>query len=234
MNLQIQFPTTDGEPTLSVHADNGHHEIACGQAVLDLTDPAGIRHQAVLTPVDKDVSCLKCKRFVGIATPTETIARAQAEQRAAVELARAEGDPWSMIAMALGTSPQAAHERFAKELLEHPTTLSKSDQRAAAWHRLFVDQKAEFRVTRGNIKKMDGLSWEIKWPDGLTIEIDVDKIGPNDWTMESRSTDRPSRPIVLTQLPWGNLVMESYDLIERWRQLDCGDVVTTSVPTQQS
>jgi hypothetical protein len=51
-----------------------------------------------------------------ITETTETIRRAQAKQREAVQVARARGIPWSLIAEALGTTRQSAHERFAEKV----------------------------------------------------------------------------------------------------------------------
>jgi hypothetical protein len=48
-----------------------------------------------------------------IAAAVEMIRQARAERNEAVQAARACGVTWSRIAEALGTSRQAAHERFA-------------------------------------------------------------------------------------------------------------------------
>lgn len=47
-----------------------------------------------------------------IIAATEALAAAQDSLRQAVAQARAGGDSWTVIAAALGTSKQAAHERF--------------------------------------------------------------------------------------------------------------------------
>lgn len=130
MNLQIQFPSTEGEPTLCVHANNGHDEIACGQRILDWTDPeTGMRHQAVLTPVDKEIDCGRCLRIAEVASATETVHLAEAEQREAVQDARADGISWGTIAGALGTTRQSAHERFAKDETKEPNILTRTRTR---------------------------------------------------------------------------------------------------------
>jgi hypothetical protein len=49
-----------------------------------------------------------------IAEATEEIRRAQARQLEAVQVARARGISWNVIAVALGVSRQAARQRFAE------------------------------------------------------------------------------------------------------------------------
>lgn len=51
-----------------------------------------------------------------IAEATETIRQAQARQREAVQIARARGISWNLIAVSLGVSRQAARERFADKV----------------------------------------------------------------------------------------------------------------------
>jgi hypothetical protein len=46
---------------------------------------------------------------------TETIRVAEWKRREAVQLARARGISWNLIAVALGVSRQAARQRFAKD-----------------------------------------------------------------------------------------------------------------------
>lgn len=48
-----------------------------------------------------------------ITAATEAIRIAEAKQREAVQLARARGLSWNLIAVALGVSRQAARQRFA-------------------------------------------------------------------------------------------------------------------------
>lgn len=50
--------------------------------------------------------------FRRILAAREAVEAAESDLRDAVVEARAAGDPWSMIGFALGTSKQAAHERF--------------------------------------------------------------------------------------------------------------------------
>ena len=47
-----------------------------------------------------------------IIAATEALAAAEGDLRRAVAAARADGDSWTVIGAALGTSKQAAHERF--------------------------------------------------------------------------------------------------------------------------
>lgn len=53
-----------------------------------------------------------------IVTANETLAAAEENLRKAVAEARAAGDSWTVIGVALGTSKQAAHERF-RAFVEH-------------------------------------------------------------------------------------------------------------------
>jgi hypothetical protein len=50
-----------------------------------------------------------------ITSATEAIRANQAKQREAVQIARARGISWNLIAVALGVSRQAARERFASQ-----------------------------------------------------------------------------------------------------------------------
>jgi len=51
-----------------------------------------------------------------IAETTDTIHASEAKLRELVQLARAHGRSWGEIAIALGVSRQAAHERFAEKV----------------------------------------------------------------------------------------------------------------------
>jgi hypothetical protein len=62
-----------------------------------------------------------------IAEATEQIRRAQARQLEAVQIARARGISWNLIALALGVSRQAARQRLAK-----PTVSMDAVQKAIA------------------------------------------------------------------------------------------------------
>jgi hypothetical protein len=58
-----------------------------------------------------------------ITAQTAAIRIAEAKQREAVQLARARGISWNLIAVALGVSRQAARQRFAKERIDKNTGL---------------------------------------------------------------------------------------------------------------
>ncbi|MEO6120596.1 MAG: sigma-70 family RNA polymerase sigma factor [Acidimicrobiales bacterium] len=68
---------------------------------LDNLDPETIRVE--------DIEDLRC-----VADAVQRVADAQGELVAAVRAARAAGRSWGRISMALGTSRQAAYERFAE------------------------------------------------------------------------------------------------------------------------
>jgi hypothetical protein len=51
-----------------------------------------------------------------VTAATEAIRIAEVRQREAVQLARARGISWNLIAVALGTSRQAARQRFAEKI----------------------------------------------------------------------------------------------------------------------
>ena len=72
------------------------------------------------------------------------------------------------------------------------------------------------RLVRQNGKAMDGWCGEITWPNGLVVELDVDRDEPNAWTMVTRCTSDPSREPKAFRGSWGNLVVESYELLQRW------------------
>lgn len=56
------------------------------------------------------------EHFRRIVAANKAVASAQSELEAAVRAARAAGDSWSAIGVALGVSKQAAHERYGKHL----------------------------------------------------------------------------------------------------------------------
>jgi hypothetical protein len=55
------------------------------------------------------------KHMRRIAAARDRLAQADRELHEAVAAARAAGDTWSMIGMALGTSRQAAYQRFGRD-----------------------------------------------------------------------------------------------------------------------
>ena len=113
-------------------------------------------------------------------------------------------------------SPTPAAPERGNRVTEINPFDDKAAQRGAGWQRLFVDQKAEFRLVRQNGKAMDGWCGEITWPNGLVVELDVDRDEPNPWTMVTRCTSDPSREPKAFRGSWGNLVVESYELLQRW------------------
>jgi hypothetical protein len=76
-------------------------EATGAEQMLDQLDPA-------TTPA-RDAAGLR-----KIMAAREALTRAQAQLRDAVEEARAAGDSWAAIGLALGTSRQAAHRKYAR------------------------------------------------------------------------------------------------------------------------
>jgi dihydroxyacetone kinase len=83
-------------PVIHTHDDA---EAAAAEKWLDQLDPATVK--------PRDAS-----RVRAIIAASEALAAAEENLRQAVAEARAAGDTWTVIGAALGTTKQAAHERF--------------------------------------------------------------------------------------------------------------------------
>ena len=109
------------EPTRVIHADHARHSFLDPNEVMTMprthTEATAAEEAEAtekwlddLDPAELDFRDASHVR--AIVTAVEALSAAEENLRGAVAEARAAGDSWSVIGAALGTSRQAAHERF--------------------------------------------------------------------------------------------------------------------------